>query len=328
MTGPGASARAAFDEGMFVDIHGAPQWVTLRGADAANPAILILHGPGFAHSPMAPLFAPWKADFTVVQWDQPGAGATCARAGGPRAVPLSLSRMVYDGLAVVETVLRRLQRDKLILCGISGGSILGLMMIQRRPDLFSAYVGNGQIVHWARQEALSYAMILDQARTRGDAQAIAELERIGPPPWPDIASIALKAKYANAMTPAEQAAFTSLLPLLAAPPPEARYLARGLPAYDPMVLATTAFEQLMPEITAFDAWALGPRFDVPVVFLQGAHDAHTPSPEVRRYADEIQAPAKAFAVIEDGGHASIFLTEELLTLLNRHVRPLAAAPLN
>src|SRR6187402_3281029 len=100
MTGsvPGAPARRAFDEGMFADIHGVPQWVTIRGSDAANPAVLILHGPGFAMSPMAPLFAPWEADFTIVQWDQPGAGATCARAGGPGAMPLSLDRLVEDGL--------------------------------------------------------------------------------------------------------------------------------------------------------------------------------------------------------------------------------------
>ena len=35
------------DEALFVEIGGAPQWVTIRGQDRANPVVLVLHGgPG------------------------------------------------------------------------------------------------------------------------------------------------------------------------------------------------------------------------------------------------------------------------------------------
>jgi pimeloyl-ACP methyl ester carboxylesterase len=43
-------------------------------ATAATPVLLLLHGgPGFPMSFMAPAFASWERDFTLVQWDQPGA---------------------------------------------------------------------------------------------------------------------------------------------------------------------------------------------------------------------------------------------------------------
>ena len=174
---------AGLDEGLFLRIGGLDQWVTIRGSEIANPAILIVTGAGAAFSPMAPLFEPWQAGFTVVQWDQPGAGATAAKAGTDQP-PLTYDRLVGDGLAVSEAVLARLGHEKLAIFAMSGGTVVGLKMLRARPDLFSAYVGNGQITNWARQEALSYRMILERARAAGDAAAIAEIEGIGPPPGP------------------------------------------------------------------------------------------------------------------------------------------------
>src|SRR5207344_47139 len=71
----------SIDEGQFVTIGGVDQWVTMRGQDAVNPLLLLIGGPGAAFSSMARFFAPWERDFTLVQWDQPGAGATQAKNG-------------------------------------------------------------------------------------------------------------------------------------------------------------------------------------------------------------------------------------------------------
>jgi pimeloyl-ACP methyl ester carboxylesterase len=86
-----------------------------------------------------------------------------------------------------------------------------------------------------------------------------------------------------------------------------------------------AFEKLMGEITAFDARRLGLRFDVPIFFFQGELDAHMVTSEVQAYAAGIQAPQKIIVLIKGGGHASLFLRDALLDLLNSHVRPVAAA---
>ena len=61
-----------------VRIGGINQFVTIRGVDRRNPVLLILHGgPGFPEAPLA-----WwntrslEEYFTVVEWDQRGAGKT------------------------------------------------------------------------------------------------------------------------------------------------------------------------------------------------------------------------------------------------------------
>ncbi len=320
MTSP---IKAGFDEGLFLPVGGLEQWLTIRGSDGANPAILILSGAGSALSGMAPLFASWEARFTVVQWDQPGAGATAARAGVD-PLPLSYGRLALDGLAVAEAVLARLGQAKLILLGLSGGTVVGLKMIRARPDLFSAYVANGQITNWTRQEALSWRTILERARVAGDTAAIAEIEGIGPPPWGEVASDAIKGKYANAMTPAEQAALTpALMAALRSPPADATYVARGLAPRDAYADGLAAFTALKPELAAFNAETLGLEFALPMVFLQGAQDAHTPAAEVEAYAAKVRAPSVRVALIEEGGHMSAFLAERMLALLERWVRPLA-----
>src|SRR3981081_342803 len=182
------SASNSIDEGLFVTIDGVEQWVTIRGRERSNPVLVILTGPGVAFSRMAPFFAPWEKDFTLVQWDQPGAGATHSKNGEAGTGALSVDRISRDGAAVTELVRDHLDVKKVVLLAISGGSIVGLKMVKRRPDLFSAYVGTGQVVNWARQETLSYAMVTAQAHAAGDPAAIAELTKIGPPPYKDTAT--------------------------------------------------------------------------------------------------------------------------------------------
>jgi len=68
-------------EAQFVVIGGIEQWVTIRGWDLDYPVLLFLHGgPGDVTTPWTfALFAPWEKQFTVVQWDQRGAGQNVAK---------------------------------------------------------------------------------------------------------------------------------------------------------------------------------------------------------------------------------------------------------
>jgi pimeloyl-ACP methyl ester carboxylesterase len=228
---------------------------------------------------------------------------------------------VRDGLVVAEAVLAWLGQRKLAIFATSGGTVTGLRMIRARPELFSAYVANGQVTHWGRQEALSYWMILERARRAGDTAAVGEIEAMGPPPWSNVAADAIRGKYANVMTAAEQAAFVALLPALRSPPADARYLAHGIQAPDPYATGLAAFTALKPELAAFDAQALGLEFATPIVFLQGAQDAHLPTAEVRDYAGKVRAPSVVFETIEEGGHMSVFLADQMLRLLEQHLTP-------
>src|SRR5579862_9703180 len=107
--GPGERAR--IDEGLFVRINGFEQWITFRGNDTGNPAILIVGGPGTGLVATAPVFAAWEESFTVVQWDQPGGGYTLATHVGNMGA-LTLERLVRDAIAVAEFVRTRLNQRK------------------------------------------------------------------------------------------------------------------------------------------------------------------------------------------------------------------------
>jgi pimeloyl-ACP methyl ester carboxylesterase len=319
----------AINEGLFVQVHGMEQWVTLRGTARDNPVLLMIPGPGAGFSSMAPYFASWERDYIVVQWDQPCAGATLAKHGAADIGPFTFERLARDGIAVAEFICRRLGVPKIMLLGLSAGTITALSMAKQRPDLFSAYVGNGQIVDWARQDALSYRLVLDRVRAANDAAAVAELEAIGPPPYADTATDAIKSKYAGAFTEGEQRSMASLYPAvignIMSPPPDAHYLAKGVVLSDVRVAATAAYEALRADFVTFNARRLGLDFGVPMFFLQGDQDSMTVNADVQDYVSELRAPKKALVLVEGGGHSSVFMCDAFLGLLNRHVRPALAA---
>jgi pimeloyl-ACP methyl ester carboxylesterase len=123
------------DEAGFVTIGGIPQWVLVQGRDCANPVVLILHGgPGNPNTPFAQtLFGGWAGEFTVVQWDQRGAGKTFGASRPTEDEPLTIEQMTRDGLAVAQHLTQRLGKRKLILMGGSWGSALAVHMLQARP---------------------------------------------------------------------------------------------------------------------------------------------------------------------------------------------------
>src|SRR6185503_13119198 len=100
------NARPINDVG-YVSIGGIDQWVAIQGGDRANPVILYLHGgPGEAQSPFLDMFKPWLADFTVVNWDQRGAGKTYEK-NGDATPDVTLDREVADAIALTEYVLKK-----------------------------------------------------------------------------------------------------------------------------------------------------------------------------------------------------------------------------
>jgi pimeloyl-ACP methyl ester carboxylesterase len=181
-----------------------PVRIGIRGRKRDNPALLILHGgPGFAMSPTPRNFLyTWTNEFTVVHWDQRGAGKTFGRSGALDPT-VTIERMVSDGLEVAEFVRKKLSQPKIVIVGISWGSMLGVQMAKARPDLFYAYVGTGQAVNRGKYRALAYSELLAEARARNDQQAIGELAANGPPPYDSIARSMVHTRWANAYEPGQ-----------------------------------------------------------------------------------------------------------------------------
>ena len=94
------SAARGIDEASYITIGDIEQWITIRGEDRSNPVLLFLHGgPGDVTNPWSFLFfAPWEESFTVVQWDQRGAGRTLRKTGPSVTSTMTVDRMTKDGI--------------------------------------------------------------------------------------------------------------------------------------------------------------------------------------------------------------------------------------
>ncbi|MGE3333149.1 MAG: alpha/beta fold hydrolase [Rhodospirillaceae bacterium] len=306
------------NEADFVSIGGIDQWIAFQGHDAHNPAILYLHGgPSEAQSPFLKLFLPWEEDFTVVNWDQRGSGKTFGR-NGLSTPNMTLDRMVDDAIEIAEHICSRLSQRKVILVGQSWGSFLGVNVIKRRPELFHAFVGTGQLVsvaavlkdrvQWTRQAATAAG---DQATLRAldDAAALPPERRF------DVESQLTK-KWL--LSPQDVAYAKIVSDFMGTNPAEAKGDAADW-------IAGNAFtgSKLKSTTDTMDLRTLGLDMPIPFFVIQGREDHITGFNSARDYVEEIRAPRKAFIPIE-GGHFACFTNpDQFVAALKEHVRPLA-----
>jgi proline iminopeptidase len=310
------------DEKLWLPIGGIDQWVTIRGRDPEAPVVLVLHGgPGSAISTLAHRFFPgWEEHVVLVNWDQRGAGRTFGRHGKRGSGQLTLGRMVVDGVELAESLKRRFPDQPLILLGWSWGSLLGVEMIRARPDLFAAYMGVGQVVDMARGEQLSYFGAIDRHRAKGDERRAAQLEAIGPPPYPSIKALAKQRKLLIATMPAaERRVFrNAAMNLLLAPDAQLKDL------LDWQGGLRFSVGKLWDQIRTWRLADGGYDFEVPLTFLQGELDLQTPSALVTEAFAKLQAPKKELVIVEDAGHAALVTdADQALKTLTAKVLPAA-----
>jgi pimeloyl-ACP methyl ester carboxylesterase len=307
------------DEANYVKVGGLEQWITIRGEDRRNPVVLFLHGgPGDAINPWAYAgFRNWLKYFTVVQWDQRGAGRTFGRNGAAVASTITVERMVQDGVELAELLSKRLQKDKIVLVGHSWGSILGVFMAKARPDLFHAFVGTGQVADPTRNYAVAYAALVDRASRAGNSEALRELNEVGPPPYKDGKGFAVQRKWSNLFEGADVFLASTLGFALTAP---GYSLGDINDWFDGQGVSA---EHLVPQTSVLDPKLLGGEFAVPVFVIQGAEDFTTPTSLAKAYLNSLHAPRKAFVALEGAGHFAVFTKQDaFLKELRARVLPL------
>jgi pimeloyl-ACP methyl ester carboxylesterase len=321
LSAQGTVTSGPIHEDAFVMLGGIEQWITIHGDDGANPVILVLHGgPGVSNAPFAPAFARWRDKFTVVEWDQRGAGRTFGRNGVAGSGVLSIDRLSRDGIELAGYLREHLHKDKIVLFGISFGSMLGINMVEMHPELFAAYVGAGQFINAADGDRIGYELTLNQARAVHNADAIKALEDMGPPPWKDVRTRSSAKGWAMRMTKDGDPAGSINIPALL----------RALPDFNDSDLknlaAGMAFstDPLTRDGAAFDARVFGSRFPLPLFVFQGADDFNTPTELVQRWFDTLDAPHKQMVVVEHASHGAFFThADQLGELLSERIRPLA-----
>ena len=285
-----------------ISLGGAAQWISLRSRNASNPVLLFLHGgPGTANICFARRSQRLlERDFTVVNWDQRGAGRSYAR--DLRREDMTIERFVSDAEELVEYLERRFAQERIFLVGHSWGSVVGALLAGKRPELFRAYIGIGQVVHMARGEELSYLFTLDEAERRGNGRALRQLRKIGRPPYKDLASAGVQRKWLGRFHGAtyKGSPVGTLL----------RYLAlrdtRPLDILRFIRGAMFSLRSLDDELATVDLLQDLREIDVPVQFCCGRRDYNVPYELVMEYVRELRAPSKRIVWFERSAHAPNF----------------------
>lgn len=319
--------KNGIDEQKEIALGGIKQWITIRGRDRDNPILLFLHGgPAAPEMPTSWTFQnPWEDYFTVVQWDQRGAGKTY-NANDPKKIAptLTAARMEKDTEDLVQYLRKTYHKKKIFVLGHSWGSLLGITLAHNHPEWLYAYIGMGQMIDMQASERDSYEAALTAARAAHDAEAVKELEGIAPYPGGPVTfdkiNIERKwsVKYGGLSWNRDSYAYyyraTELSP---------DYTDADLAAIDKGSLLSLS--HLLPTFSTFD-YSHVTDFKCPIIIFNGRHDETVSAKVTAAWFAHVHAPVKKLVWFEHSAHMmQIEEPGRVLVHLVEDVRPLAGA---
>jgi pimeloyl-ACP methyl ester carboxylesterase len=300
--------RPAAVEKVRIDVNGVRQGMVVVGADQDLPVLLFVHGgPGMPEHFLTHAH-PTRLEelFTVVWWDQRGAGLSYS----PDVPPASLTveQLIADTLAVTDHLRERFGQDRIHLLGHSWGSFLGIQAVQQAPERYAAYIGMAQVVHQQRAEHLAHQHMLEAYRRLGDRRMVRALERapVGltgglPPAYLAVRDRAMHRLGVGTMHDMRSVVTGIVLASLRCPGytwAEKAALWRGR--------RFSRRSDLFDRALASDLADLVPALDVPVHLLFGAHDWTANAALAREYLAALHAPIKGFYTFPRSAHSPIF----------------------
>nr|WP_255604434.1 alpha/beta hydrolase [Oscillochloris sp. ZM17-4] len=282
----------------------------IRGYSADKPVLLYLNGgPGMSGLPFTRVVLDdLSHDFVIVDWDQRGTGKSYA-ALDPTAT-LTLDQAINDTIELTNYLRQRFDEPKIYVVGESWGSILGVLAVQRQPELFYAFIGSGQMVNVRETDRRFYQDVLDLAARNGDTQLAAQMRAYGQPPYADIpyANIFAMEQYESLYQP-----YT----------PSQAYMdlgnAAGIGPYG--VLASEynlvekfnvlrglidTFTVLYPQLQEVDFRRDVPRLDTPVYILDGTAELAARRDLTQEWFGALEAPTKRMFTLDNAAHSVAF----------------------
>ncbi|MCA0377607.1 MAG: alpha/beta hydrolase [Gemmatimonadetes bacterium] len=316
----GRPVPASIAELTSIDVNGHELGLMIRGHDTANPVLLFLAGgPGGSElGAMRNHLPALEEHFTVATLDQRGTGTSY-----PALDPTdtyTLQAAIADAVATTNYLRSRFGVDRVLLVGQSWGTILGVLTVRHEPTLYSAFVGAGQMVSPLQTDRIFYTDTLAWARTRGQAGLATELEEIGPPPYTSMLDYETALSYEHEVYPYDhtgnsegEGGFSE------------NFLVPEYTLVDQVHLLAgfmDTFAALYPRIQDVDLRRDAPTLEVPVFFVQGAHEAPGRAEPFSQWYAGLTAPTKELVVLDRSGHRPLFeQPDEFVEFMTTHVQP-------
>lgn len=303
----GNGIPGSLSERTTVDIGGVPQTMIIQSQDPSNPVILFLHGgPGMPQFFMQRAYPTGlERDFTMVWWEQRGAGMSYSR-----DIPddtMTVSQLIADTIEVADYLRERFGQDRIVLLGHSWGSFLGIQVAQAAPDRFLAYVGMGQVSHQLRSEVLAHDYMMSAYEDLGNTRMVARLAA-APVTMQDGLSpeyMRLRDSAMHRLGVGTTRQMRSVISGVFRPV----WLTRAYTLQDKVnvwlgMRRSRSF--LWDEFLQTDLSQRITRLDIPVYFFIGTDDLTANRDLSRTFFDQISAPVKGFYLFTGSAHSPIF----------------------
>lgn len=312
------------DEGVYISLGGQEQYVLMRGMNNENPVMIYLHGgPSSPDTYTTYGFTDYLTDeYTVVAWDQRGCGRTYFHNAysDPENASASFQQAEEDLDDLVDYVLERFDKDKVIILGHSYGTILGSEYTLKHPDKVSAYIGAAQVVSLEKADLYSYEDALGKAAAAGDdTTELTDTFEI----FQKSSSLTDMMTLRRLVSKYHPVEVSDKATWMAVTSPyfgidDFRWFLKQLGDMDEYFQLN---RQLFDYTFTFDACENKLEYEVPVYFISGTCDWICPIDSIREYTETISAPEIRFELIEGCGHNLQYsLPEEFALKIKRHLK--------
>ena len=291
------SVRDRISEEFFIKLGGLQQWITIRGINKNAPVLLLVHGgPGDVQSIIPSAYAIYERDFLIVQWDQRGSGKSYGEYKD-NTPNLNLEQLTDDGIELANYLKNRFKK-KVIVLGHSFGTAIATEMVTKRPELFAAYVGTGQIASWSESVQWQFDFLKNKAVQSNDTAMLNELLLIDKPDPTNAEQYFKFTRPLRKYFATSDAIWLKGLRELATVLPKAdlENLGNGMDFSGRVLLPIQMKEKLSTTSLMFK---------VPYLIIQGQEDIMTPTEPALKYFNNITAPKKGQVVLENAGHFAL-----------------------
>jgi len=218
----------------------------------------------------------------------------------------------------LEYLLARFDQEKVYLVGNSWGSLLGVLTVAQRPELFHAYVGAGQMVDLPATDQIYYDDTLAWADRTDNTEIATKLRGNGPPPCADPLDYEAALTYEHEVYPYDDsraaessAGFSENLFV------EEYSLLEQL---HNLAAFLDVFSAFYPRLQDIDLRTQVTELDVPVYLVQGRYETRGRAEPAAEWFEILRAPTKQMIVFENSGHRSLFQEPERFHEVMNNIR--------
>lgn len=301
ITGPdGEALPGSVAELTTLEVGGHELRLMIRGSSTDNPVVLFLAGgPGGSEiGAMRRHLPELEEHFTVVTWDQRGAGTSYPELDPTDTV--TLDGYVSDTIAVTNHLRERFDAEDIYLLGQSWGTTLGVLAVQQRPELYRAFIGTGQMVSQRATDEIFYDDTLAWAVRNEDEALAAQLREAGPPPYDAMLPYETALSHEQTVYPYDHSENSEGSGQMSE-----NLLVEEYTLIDQMHILGAfmdTFAALYPQLQGIDFRESATQFEVPMFFVQGAHEAPGRAQLFEQWYPTIEAPLTDRIVLDTSGH--------------------------